>query len=68
MKVERETHDGKTVYYIPCYICHNRLAVVDGYPLSGAEAEEELRTGFEAHVKDHEAAGETRAPVAKRHR
>lgn len=67
--VERESRDGKLVLYIPCPVCRNRLFMVDGYPLSGAEAEQELRMGFMAHVADHKARGETRESLAKvRHR
>ena len=67
MELKRVTHKGDVVLFIECPVCENRVSLVEGYPFSGAQAEKELRTGFEAHVKDHESAGETR--VAKsRHR
>ena len=69
MELKRVTHKGDVVLFIECPVCENRVSLVEGYPFSGAQAEKELRTGFEAHVKDHEAAGESRATVAKgRHR
>jgi hypothetical protein len=67
--VQRVTREGNVILYIECPDCHNRVFMVDGSPLSGAEAEKELRVGFEAHVKEHEAAGETPMGSAKgRHR
>ncbi len=67
--MQRITHKGDTVLFIECPVCKNRVSIVEGYPISGQEAEQELRTGFQVHVKDHEAAGETPMRNAKgRHR
>jgi hypothetical protein len=66
VEVKRVSHQGDVILYIECPVCENRVSVVDGYPVSGAEAEKELRSGFEVHVKNHQAA-ETRAARA-RHR
>ena len=61
VEVQRLREQGHTVLFLECPVCDNRLFVTDGFPLSGQEAEEELRAGFNVHVENHAKAGETRS-------